>query len=217
MKKRPFIVIAGVVIVALAAGVAYATIPDAQGVIHACYDKQSGQVRIVDTAPNTLPKGCGAKETAIGWNQTGPQGPAGPAGPQGPQGPQGAAGAPGPTPALFSTGVNSDVDGQLHVVASLQLPAADYVVTGSVTLQLQEDDGHASCVLRVNGITLDQQDFDFASDVEHDAATLMTDAQLAGGIPGTADVACSMTHDDPDAFIANGIKARLLAMHVNLQ
>src|SRR4029453_7428525 len=105
-------------------GVAYATIPDDQGVIHACYDKQSGQVRIVDTAPDALPKGCGAKEVAIGWNQTGPQGPAGPTGLQGPQGAPGPAGAPGPTAALVATGVDGDVDGQLHVVASLQLPAA---------------------------------------------------------------------------------------------
>jgi hypothetical protein len=64
-------------LLALAAGAAYATIPDAQGVIHACYDNQSGQARIVDTTPNSLPKGCGAKETAISWNQTGPAGPPG--------------------------------------------------------------------------------------------------------------------------------------------
>jgi hypothetical protein len=70
-------VLAASVLLALAAGAAYATIPDAQGVIHACYDNQSGQVRIVDTAPNPLPKGCGAKESAISWNQTGPAGPAG--------------------------------------------------------------------------------------------------------------------------------------------
>jgi hypothetical protein len=67
-----------------AAGVAYAAIPDSQGVIHACYDKQAGQVRIVDTGPNAVPKGCGKNEVAISWNQTGPQGPAGPPGPPGP-------------------------------------------------------------------------------------------------------------------------------------
>jgi hypothetical protein len=58
-------------------------------VISACYDKQSGQMRIYD-ADGGLPKACGAKEQSISWNQTGPQGP------QGAQGPQGEAGLPGP-------------------------------------------------------------------------------------------------------------------------
>jgi hypothetical protein len=81
-RKRLVLLIAlgGVV----AAGVAYAAIPDGDGVIHACYDKQLGQVRIVDTGPNPVPKGCGKNEVAISWNQTGPQGPAGPPGPPGP-------------------------------------------------------------------------------------------------------------------------------------
>jgi hypothetical protein len=110
------------------------------------------------------------------------------------------------------------VDGQFHVVATLDLPPADYVVTGSVTLNLSGDDGHATCALRVNGVTLDEQDFDFSKGaIEHDAATLMTDATLAGGNPGTADVVCSMEHDDPNAFVGNGIKARLLAMQVHFQ
>jgi hypothetical protein len=77
----------------IAAGVAYATIPDSQGVIHACYDKQAGQVRIVDTGPNAVPKGCGQSEVAISWNRAGPPGPVGPQGPAGPQGSAGTADA----------------------------------------------------------------------------------------------------------------------------
>ena len=71
----------GVAIVAVAAGsAAFAAIPDGNGVIHACYANQSGQVRIYDSQA-TLPKGCGPKETAITWNQKGPQGPQGNRGP----------------------------------------------------------------------------------------------------------------------------------------
>jgi hypothetical protein len=55
-------------------------------VIHACYDNQTGQTRIVDTAPNAVPKGCGKNEIAISWNQTGPRGATGPQGPAGPAG-----------------------------------------------------------------------------------------------------------------------------------
>src|SRR5207253_11437690 len=85
-------------VLALAAGlvvvgtvVAVATIPDAGGVIHGCYAR-SGALRVIDSATTA----CTSKETALSWNQTGPQGLAGPAGPAGPPGPQGAPGPAGP-------------------------------------------------------------------------------------------------------------------------
>jgi hypothetical protein len=55
-----------------ATGIAYASVPDAGGVIHACFSKSA--TRIVDN-----PK-CKSGEKAIAWSQRGPQGPAGPAG-----------------------------------------------------------------------------------------------------------------------------------------
>jgi hypothetical protein len=79
----------------LAAKVAWATVPDARGVIHACVGP-SGLVRIIDT---DLGQRCFRGETALSWSQTGPTGPAGasgPTGPQGPEGPQGPAGMPAP-------------------------------------------------------------------------------------------------------------------------
>lgn len=81
MKKRLMgrkvlvLAIAGAMLV-LAAGVSYAAIPGADGKITACYDKQSGQLRIYDSATN-LPKGCGPKESAISWNAQGQPGVAG--------------------------------------------------------------------------------------------------------------------------------------------
>jgi hypothetical protein len=100
----------------------------------------------------------------------------------------------------------------VYTVVSEDLPAGTCSVVGSVTLNLHGDDGSATCYLRLNGITLDQQTFDFSDgEVEHDAATLMTDASG----PLTAHIACSMANDDPDAFISNGIKARLLATKVS--
>jgi hypothetical protein len=54
----------------LAGGVAYATIPDAQGVIHACF-KANGQLRVVESGR------CSSGETALDWNQTGLPGPPG--------------------------------------------------------------------------------------------------------------------------------------------
>jgi hypothetical protein len=73
------------------AGTAVASIPDADGVIHACY-RDDGDVRLIDPSVTT----CKAKETPIDWNQAGPTGPPGPAGAPGPPGPQGIEGPEGP-------------------------------------------------------------------------------------------------------------------------
>ena len=70
-----------------AGGVAYSSIPDAQGVIHGCYDDTTGALRVIDTDASGV---CRGGETALDWNQQGQPGlhghpgPAGPAGPEGP-------------------------------------------------------------------------------------------------------------------------------------
>ena len=69
-------------VAAIAAGVAYATIPDSNGVISGCYNKQ-GVVRVIDTSAGGK---CTAGETALDWSQTGPSGPPGSQGPPGPPG-----------------------------------------------------------------------------------------------------------------------------------
>jgi len=102
---------AAVLAASAAAGIAYASIPDGAGVIHSCYQKNGGNLRVIDSATDR----CRPSEVALDWNQTGPsgargatgpagppgaQGPAGPSGPQGPKGttgPAGVDGAPGPT------------------------------------------------------------------------------------------------------------------------
>jgi hypothetical protein len=91
--------------------VAMAAIPDAgTGALHACVNKATGIMRVIDPArPGTLGR-CLTQtgvleETAITWNLAGPQGPQGPpgakgdtgsAGPAGAEGPAGPAGADGP-------------------------------------------------------------------------------------------------------------------------
>lgn len=76
----------------LAGGVAYATIPDESGTIHACYSRSGGTIRVIDNAVTNCKQG----ETALSWSKQGAPGPQGPAGPQGPQGPAGPAGPEGP-------------------------------------------------------------------------------------------------------------------------
>jgi hypothetical protein len=50
----------------IAAGTsAWASIPDADGVIHGCFKTASGDLRIIDAATES----CAGNETAISWNQ----------------------------------------------------------------------------------------------------------------------------------------------------
>jgi hypothetical protein len=56
------------VTVLLVGGVAGASIPDPSGVIHACYARKDGALRLVDTATST----CKTTETAIAWFQKQP-------------------------------------------------------------------------------------------------------------------------------------------------
>ena len=68
-------------------GIAYASIPDSNGVIHGCYVKTSGKLRVIDSGG----KGCDPSEKPLNWSQTGPTGLTGPTGSTG------ATGATGPS------------------------------------------------------------------------------------------------------------------------
>ena len=93
-RRIPLIMAA---VLALAGVAAYASIPDANGIIHGCYDVKKGTLRVVDSGAS-----CGNGEAPLNWNVRGVPGPqgtqgtAGPAGPQGSAGPQGPEGPPGP-------------------------------------------------------------------------------------------------------------------------
>ena len=52
---------------ATVASVTWATIPDATGVIHGCYQANSGNLRVIDSPS----QGCRAHETSIDWNTGG--------------------------------------------------------------------------------------------------------------------------------------------------
>lgn len=72
------LIIAGALI--LVGGVAYASIPDAGGVIHGCRKNSDGSIRVVDS---DLGQTCASGWTALNWSQTGPPGATGPAGANG--------------------------------------------------------------------------------------------------------------------------------------
>jgi Collagen triple helix repeat (20 copies) len=94
-RRVSLLVVAGI---AVAGGVAYATIPSSGNVYTACELNHIGTIRLIDP---TLPSSsfmshCTALETQVSWNQTGQPGPVGPQGPKGDTGAAGPAGAQGP-------------------------------------------------------------------------------------------------------------------------
>lgn len=79
---------------------ALASIPGSGGVIHGSFQKQNGQLRVIDTATQQ----CRPSEVAISWSQVGPQGIQGPKGDTGATGPPGPKGDTGATGATGATG-----------------------------------------------------------------------------------------------------------------
>jgi len=103
-SRRARIALAAVAGTFLLAGIgaaAYAALEDNNGVIHACVDGK-GATRIIDVAVDSCKKG----ETAISWNQTGPQGAPGAPGAPGAQGEQGTQGVAGPAGAAGPPGAS---------------------------------------------------------------------------------------------------------------
>jgi hypothetical protein len=69
-------------LLAAAAGVAFARIPDADGTIHGCRNVSTGALRVIGSRAH-----CRDNEKRLDWNVRGPAGPQGPPGPQGEPGP----------------------------------------------------------------------------------------------------------------------------------
>jgi len=85
-RRRPLLSIATIILALSVTGGAFAAIsaraPDAVGVIHGCYLKSNGALRVTSST-------CARGEKALTWNRQGPSGPKGDTGAQGPQGPAG--------------------------------------------------------------------------------------------------------------------------------
>src|SRR5690349_3939882 len=75
-----WLILGAVVGAALAGGAAtLAAIPGSGGVINGCYQKNVGNLRVIDPSAG---ESCRPSELAISWSRTGAQGPAGPQGPK---------------------------------------------------------------------------------------------------------------------------------------
>jgi hypothetical protein len=79
LGRRRFVLVAAVLGVLAAGGVAYATIPDAGGVFTACRSNANGSLRLIDpsSSSGSLLSRCTGNETQVSWNQKGQAGAAG--------------------------------------------------------------------------------------------------------------------------------------------
>jgi len=68
--KKLTLALAGALAALVAASIGWAAIPDDGGVIHGCYKKDSGALRVYDTGASPV-KSCTTKEAPLDWNQQG--------------------------------------------------------------------------------------------------------------------------------------------------
>ena len=144
-RSRFLTALLAVTVIAAGGSIAWASIPDPNGVIHGCYQKNVGNLRVIDSSTGT----CRPSEVALNWNQTGPKGATGPAGPRGPTGPTG----PADRVALGAgNGIITAVTFSSVQTVSITAPAAGYVqVYGEMSILPFGNAGEATVRLRDTG------------------------------------------------------------------
>src|SRR3954469_21477301 len=95
VRRSRRVVLAALAVLAVSGGIAWAAIPDADGVFTACI-AADGSIRMIDPSLDGTAGHCVGGENRVSWNKKGIEGPKGPAGATGAQGPRGAQGPPGP-------------------------------------------------------------------------------------------------------------------------
>src|SRR5215204_4643982 len=83
LRRRSVPLVLGAAALLVVAGFAGAAIPDSDdGEIHACHQKNQGQLRVIDAQEG---EACRPSEESLVWNQQGVQGATGPTGATGPR------------------------------------------------------------------------------------------------------------------------------------
>jgi len=192
-RRRVWLGLAGVAV--LIAAATYASIPAPNGVITGCI-LPSGQLRVIDTA---VTPACGANETGVTWNQTGPQGPPGPQGPQGvpgpvgSAGPQGVQGVPGPQGPAGPQGATGPQGADGISRATFAFP---FVATGDTGFNITTGAGDQFKLSKVLSKTLPEGNwvlvansviYGFSPNFNNTAGFAVCQLQnAAGGVLGTA-------------------------------
>jgi len=182
----------GAVVAASLAGTAYATIPGGDGVIHGCYMKSGGTLRVIDGSVTK----CKSTETSLDWSQRGVPGPQGA---QGEKGDAGEPGPPGPAGGVDSFGTSNDSNippsltpGAFVTVVSKEVPAGNYAVFASGEVSLTEDnDAGVLCQLRGEGQGIQTSNSELVNDAnERDRISLIGQVAFVGAGTRTLEVVC---------------------------
>jgi hypothetical protein len=211
LRPSPALAVSIIALVLALGGVAWAAIPDGSGMIHGCYNTKGGQLSVIDTATGQT---CGASQTALNFNQTGPpgrQGIQGVKGDQGIQGVKGDTGATGPSDSYMAsqseTVITAGTQGPQEVLA-LTLPAGNYAINAKVTVGSLGSFEHVTCYLNLDGTQLDAS---FASITGSFATTTLPLASTGSlAAQGTANVTCQ---GGDEAFSANIVATKVGAIH----
>jgi Collagen triple helix repeat (20 copies) len=186
-RLSPAVLVAvGALVFALGGG-ALAAIPGSDGVIHACYKKEQGQLRVIDSAQSQT---CKKSEGALTWNQTGPPGPQGPKGDTGPQGPKGDTGPQGPKGDAGPQGPQGNTGPQGPAGPSnLEDYSIQVLGTGTTTTLLSTPNG----VQVVAVCDTDKLTFEVTASTANDFTVGMADSSMGGhvllqAVPGSPAV-----------------------------
>lgn len=185
VTRRRLLLLGVVVALAASAGIAYATIPDEDGVIHACYKStgdNAGAVRVI----NAPAQNCKASESALDWNQTGPQGPQGSDGPQGPQGPAGPPGPAGAAGLFRQAHIFGPIVGTRDVL-TLQVSARRSMLFA--TVQLGNENGVAARTGTCDLISPNGPAARGSVDIQPNSKAQLSLLTI-GDLPGTAKITC---------------------------
>lgn len=186
IRSTRFWLLAAAVAVGVA-GTAYATIPGGDGIIHGCYAKSGGALRVVDASVTN----CKSGETSLDWSQQGLPGP------QGPQGEKGDPGPPGPAGATDSFAASNDnvVDltaGAQVTVISKDVPTGNYAVFASGEVADSSQDASVVCEFTANGARIQTSNSRLVNDAnERDRIALIGHTAFAAPGGGTLKVACN--------------------------
>jgi hypothetical protein len=192
---RPaFVALAIVGIALVVGGIAYAAIPDGSGVIHGCYQKNQGTLRVIDTGTTQT---CSSSEAPLTWSQTGPQGQPGEQGEQGPPGPTGPSDVWSVDGCCAVLKNIAPFDTWVTVATTSTLPAGSYSVESEIEIEntLSTFTGYA-CDL-VDSEANIYQDTRFSSS---DWVTIPDQAVITLASPDTISLSCFASQPGAEAF-----------------
>ncbi|WP_030274972.1 hypothetical protein [Streptomyces sp. NRRL B-24484] len=173
--RRGTVLLAAAALTATAAGISWASIPDGSGQIHACYQKSTGLVRVIDSPSQQ----CRGGESPLNWSQGGPS--AAPAGT-----------AYEAYRELGGPGHPSDPVELPHdwtTLAHLDVPAGSYVATANVSMFNHSDAIYfAHCRVVMNG-GHHSDAFDSIRGVQFGSQAMTVAGSLSS--PGGVDLQCS--------------------------